>query len=234
RAGGVVERKEATASVRDGNKQTVKMPARAAGGLSKIIKHKGETAAIGEVIGEIDERADAGQEKPQPPAQKPPPAAKRPRAAPSQPESKAPPAPATTPTASAPAAAAAPAPVSSTTPAAAPPAGPGHAAPAPTPAPPATAAAPGPIRRPATNERMEQVVHMSLWRRTIAKRLVQAGHEAALLTTFNEINMSAVRTLRSSYGDTFQKKHGVRLGLMSFFVKASVDALQEFPEVNAE
>jgi len=81
---------------------------------------------------------------------------------------------------------------------------------------------------------MEQVVHMSLWRRTIAKRLVQAGHEAALLTTFNEINMSAVKNLRSSYGDTFQKKHGVRLGLMSFFVKASVDALHAFPEVNAE
>src|SRR5262249_49078764 len=106
--------------------------------------------------------------------------------------------------------------------------------PPPAPAPPATAAVPEPVHQPATNERMEQVVHMSLWRRTIAKRLVQAKHEAALLTTFNEIDMTAVKNLRSSYGDTFQKKHGVRLGLMSFFVKASVDALHSFPEVNAE
>ena len=221
--------------VLDSDKATVEMPAPAAGRLSKIIKHKGETAAIGEVIGEIDERADTGQEKPQPPAQKTAPAAKQRRGAPSQAESKAPPAPApTTPAASAPPAAAAPVPASPATPAAAPRAAPGTAAPAPAPATPATAAAPEATRLPTTNERQEQVVHMSLWRRTIAKRLVQAGHEAALLTTFNEIDMIAVKNLRSSYGDTFQKKHGVRLGLMSFFVKASVDALHAFPEVNAE
>jgi len=221
--------------VLDSDKATVEMPAPAAGRLSKIIKHKGETAAIGEVIGEIDERADTGQEKPQPPAQKAAPAAKQRRATPSQAESKAPPAPApAAPAASAPAAAGGPVPASPTTPAAAPRAVPGTAAPAPAPAAPAAAAAPEPVRLPATNERMEQVVHMSLWRRTIAKRLVQAGHEAALLTTFNEIDMIAVKNLRSSYGDTFQKKHGVRLGLMSFFVKASVDALHAFPEVNAE
>jgi 2-oxoglutarate dehydrogenase E2 component (dihydrolipoamide succinyltransferase) len=220
--------------VLDSDKATVELPAPAAGRLSKIVKHKGETAAVGEVIGEIDERADAGQDKPQPPAQKPPPAAKRPRAAPSQPESKTPPAAAPTPLApSAPAVVAAPVPAPATAPVAAPPAAP-DMAPAPAPATPASAAAPEPVHLPATNERMEQVVHMSLWRRTIAKRLVQAGHEAALLTTFNEIDMTAVKNLRSSYGDTFQKKHGVRLGLMSFFVKASVDALHAFPEINAE
>ena len=221
--------------VLDSDKATVELPAPAAGRLSKIVKHKGETAAVGEVIGEIDERADAGQEKPQPSAQKPPPAAKRPRATPSQPEATAPPAPAPrTLAASAPAAAAAPVPSARTTPAPTPPVAPGAAAPAPASTTPATAAAPEAVHLPAANERMEQVVHMSLWRRTIAKRLVQAGHEAALLTTFNEIDMTAVKHLRSSYGDTFQKKHGVRLGLMSFFVKASVDALHAFPEVNAE
>jgi len=219
--------------VLDSDKATVELPAPAAGRLSKIVKRKGETAAVGEVIGEIDERADAAQETPQPPAQKPPPA-KRPRAAPSQPESRAPASAPTAPASSASAAAAAPVQPPPTAPAAAPPPARGTAAPVPASATPATAAAPEPVHLPATTERLEQVVHMSVWRRAIAKRLVQAGHEAALLTTFNEIDMTAVKNLRSSYGDTFQKKHGVRLGLMSFFVKASVDALHAFPEVNAE
>ena len=63
--------------------------------------------------------------------------------------------------------------------------------------------------------------------------LVQARHEIALLTTFNEINMEKVMALRKSYGESFEKKHGVRLGFMSFFVKACCQALQRFPGVNA-
>jgi 2-oxoglutarate dehydrogenase E2 component (dihydrolipoamide succinyltransferase) len=74
---------------------------------------------------------------------------------------------------------------------------------------------------------------MSRLRQTIADRLVQARHEIALLTTFNEINMERVMALRKQYGESFEKKHGVRLGFMSFFVKASCQALQRFPAVNA-
>src|SRR5580700_7167977 len=72
-------------------------------------------------------------------------------------------------------------------------------------------------------------------RRTIAARLKEAQNTAAMLTTFNEVDMSAVMALRSEYRDAFEKKHnGVRLGFMSFFVKACVAALKEFPAVNAE
>jgi 2-oxoglutarate dehydrogenase E2 component (dihydrolipoamide succinyltransferase) len=80
----------------------------------------------------------------------------------------------------------------------------------------------------------EEVVPMTRLRRTIAERLVQAQQQAALLTTFNEVDMSSVMALRKQFGETFQEKHGVKLGIMSFFVKASVEALKEFPEVNAE
>lgn len=75
---------------------------------------------------------------------------------------------------------------------------------------------------------------MSLLRRTAAKRLVEARHSAALLTTFNEIDLSAVRDLRKQFQEAFQSKHGVKLGLMSFFVKACTDALKLVPQLNAE
>jgi 2-oxoglutarate dehydrogenase E2 component (dihydrolipoamide succinyltransferase) len=75
---------------------------------------------------------------------------------------------------------------------------------------------------------------MSLLRRTVAKRLVEAQHTAALLTTFNEVDMSAVLALRQQYQETFQKKYGVKLGFMSFFVKAVIDGLKQFPQLNAE
>ena len=76
---------------------------------------------------------------------------------------------------------------------------------------------------------------MTRLRRTIAARLKEAQNTAAMLTTFNEVDMSAVMALRSDYKDAFEKKHGgVRLGFMSFFVRACVSALKEFPAVNAE
>ncbi len=74
---------------------------------------------------------------------------------------------------------------------------------------------------------------MSMMRRTIAQRLVQAQQTAALLTTFNEIDMQPVMELRSRYKDAFQEKHGVKLGFMSFFAKASVEALRRYPAINA-
>jgi 2-oxoglutarate dehydrogenase E2 component (dihydrolipoamide succinyltransferase) len=80
----------------------------------------------------------------------------------------------------------------------------------------------------------EKVVPMSLIRRRIAERLVEAQQKAALLTTFNEIDMSAVADLRTSLKEPFLQKYGVKLGILPFFVKAAVEALQEFPAVNAE
>jgi 2-oxoglutarate dehydrogenase E2 component (dihydrolipoamide succinyltransferase) len=75
---------------------------------------------------------------------------------------------------------------------------------------------------------------MSPLRKRVAERLVQAQHEAASLTTFNEVDMSAIMAFRAKYKDTFEKSHGVKLGFMSFFVKACVAAAKLFPGVNAE
>jgi 2-oxoglutarate dehydrogenase E2 component (dihydrolipoamide succinyltransferase) len=83
-------------------------------------------------------------------------------------------------------------------------------------------------------EREEKVQPMSMIRRTIASRLVEAQQTAALLTTFNEINMQPVKELRAKYKDAFQNKHGVKLGFMSFFAKAAVEGLKRFPAINAE
>jgi len=80
----------------------------------------------------------------------------------------------------------------------------------------------------------EEVVHMSMLRRQIAKRLLEAQHNAALLTTFNEIDMSAVIALRKEHQDVFLKNHNIKLGFMSFFVKAAIDALKHYPALNAE
>lgn len=85
-----------------------------------------------------------------------------------------------------------------------------------------------------TLERADQIKPMSMIRRTIAKRLVEAQNEAALLTTFNEIDMQPVMELRSKYKEQFQDKHGVKLGFMSFFAKASVEALKRFPAINSQ
>ncbi|MXY50873.1 MAG: 2-oxoglutarate dehydrogenase complex dihydrolipoyllysine-residue succinyltransferase [Gemmatimonadetes bacterium] len=80
----------------------------------------------------------------------------------------------------------------------------------------------------------EEIVPMSRRRRTIASRLVEAQQTAAMLTTFNEIDMSTVMTIRRRNREAFEERHGVRLGFMSFFVKAVIGALRDFPELNAE
>ena len=84
-----------------------------------------------------------------------------------------------------------------------------------------------------SGERLERRVPMTRLRARIAERLVQSQQEAAILTTFNEVNMKPVMELRTRYKDAFEKQHGVRLGFMSFFVQASVEALKRFPEINA-
>jgi 2-oxoglutarate dehydrogenase E2 component (dihydrolipoamide succinyltransferase) len=114
------------------------------------------------------------------------------------------------------------------------------AASAPAPAAPAPAArAPLPQPQPPVNietllaERPEQRVPMSRLRARIAERLVQSQQTAAILTTFNEVNMAPVMELRNKYKDKFEKEHGVKLGFMSFFVKAAIQALKKFPILNA-
>jgi 2-oxoglutarate dehydrogenase E2 component (dihydrolipoamide succinyltransferase) len=101
----------------------------------------------------------------------------------------------------------------------------------------ARASAPVPVAAPAApraiHEREERV-KMTRLRQTIARRLKEAQNNAAMLTTFNEVDMSAVMALRNAYKDVFEKKHGVKLGFMSFFTKAVVAALKAVPDVNAE
>jgi 2-oxoglutarate dehydrogenase E2 component (dihydrolipoamide succinyltransferase) len=162
--------------------------------LTKLLKQKGETASVGEVIAEIEPGAADGDES------RPPPARKTER----KPEPEAP---VTKPSAS----------VEANRPAA-------QAEKKPEIRPPGAGAA----------DRQEEIVPMTPLRRKIAERLVQAQQEAALLTTFNEIDMSAVIALRRRYREEFQAKHGTRLGFMSFFVKASIEALKLVPQVNAE
>ncbi len=109
---------------------------------------------------------------------------------------------------------------------------------------PATSLAPSPAAKPAASavalqssslaiERSEQRVPMSRLRARIAERLVQSQSTAAILTTFNEVNMAPIIAMRNLYKDKFEKEHGVKLGFMSFFVKAAVHALKKYPVVNA-
>jgi 2-oxoglutarate dehydrogenase E2 component (dihydrolipoamide succinyltransferase) len=97
----------------------------------------------------------------------------------------------------------------------------------------ASAAKPAPAPKPAAGAREEQRVPMTRIRARIAERLVEAQATAAMLTTFNEVDLKAVSDLRAKYKDPFEKANGVKLGFMSFFVKASIEALKKFPAVNA-
>jgi len=107
---------------------------------------------------------------------------------------------------------------------------PAVSAPAPAAPPPSPAPAP---RAAAAGERREERVRMTRLRQTIARRLKEAQNTAAMLTTFNDVDMSAVIEARNRYKDLFEKKHGIRLGFMSFFVKAAVLAARDIPAVNA-
>ncbi len=217
------------------DKVTVELPAPAAGTISKVLAKQGDSAQVGEVVGYLE----AGEV-----------AAKAPAAARPQPVeevpvfdrsvgSEAPPA--TIPPASAPRIMPAAQRAFHSTGLSAnevTPTGPGgrmlkedvmrqaEAKPA-APESPAPAA-------PAAGAREEEVVPMTSLRRRIADRLVEAQQTAALLTTFNEVDMSAVMGLRKQYQDAFVKKYDIKLGFMSFFAKAAVDALKMYPAVNAE
>jgi 2-oxoglutarate dehydrogenase E2 component (dihydrolipoamide succinyltransferase) len=236
----------------ESEKATVAVPAPSAGVLRKILKQAGATVAIGEVLGQI-EPAPAQQAGPAPRD-----APTRP--APNGTISHVP---APAPAAAAPALRPVPSPAQVEPQAHAPPAPPSarrlmaerglstaevhgsgrggqirredvvHAL-EPQPAQPASPspAAPAPAAREAGAR--ERVVPMSPLRRTVARRLVEAQQTAAILTTFNEVDMSRVLALRETYQPAFQEKYGVKLGFMSFFVKAAIEALRAFPLVNAE
>ena len=90
------------------------------------------------------------------------------------------------------------------------------------------------VASPQRNNRADEVVPMTMLRRTVARRLVEAKQQMAMLTTFNEVDMTAVQSLRQAYQADFEKRYHIRLGLMGFFVKAVVDALKQFPQLNAE
>ncbi|PVY71481.1 2-oxoglutarate dehydrogenase complex dihydrolipoyllysine-residue succinyltransferase [Pectobacterium versatile] len=93
--------------------------------------------------------------------------------------------------------------------------------------------APAASPAPALGARSEKRVPMTRLRKRVAERLLEAKNSTAMLTTFNEINMQPIMDLRKQYGDAFEKRHGVRLGFMSFYIKAVVEALKRYPEVNA-
>jgi 2-oxoglutarate dehydrogenase E2 component (dihydrolipoamide succinyltransferase) len=219
------------------DKVTIEVPAPAAGVLEAIAAKDGETVAVGALLGQIKEGAGA-------------PAAAKPAAAPAAaPAKAAPAAPAAAPSGDMPVApsvrkmAAETGIEPSTVP------GTGkdgrvtkgdmlaaieRAAAAPTPVP--SPAAPVQVRAPspADDAAREERVKMTRLRATIARRLKDAQNTAAMLTTFNEVDMKAVMDLRNHYKDAFEKKNGVKLGFMGFFVRACVQALKDIPAVNAE
>jgi 2-oxoglutarate dehydrogenase E2 component (dihydrolipoamide succinyltransferase) len=220
----------------ESDKATVELPAPGQGTISRILKGTGERATVGEVIGYM-EPAGAVAPKPSPAAPSPVPPLP---ASPAQSSG----APRVMPSA---ARVLAEAGVAAS---AAMPTGPGgritkadavQAVTAPTAAPKPSAPAAVPARPavaaplvPAAGGREERYQLISPIRQRIAERLVAAQHEAALLTTFNEVDMSAVMALRAKFKDLFQERYGVKLGFMSFFVRAAVEALRAVPQVNAE
>lgn len=231
----------------ESDKATVELPAPQAGKVTKVLKKQGETAAVGEVIGYLEASArpqtsavgsavpplpsgegrGEGASRQAPPSLSPPP----------KPEGS-----------------------TRVMPAAeralaqrgleardVEPTGPGgrllkedverHVARAPEPArsiAPARVELPAKVQLPAPGGGEEEIVPMSPLRRRVAERLVEAQHTAALLTTFNEVDMSAVMALRQQHKESFQQRHGVKLGFMSFFVKAVIESLKQTPQINAE
>lgn len=217
------------------DKVVLEVPAPASGVLAEIVKGDGSTVTSGEVLARIDTAGKAAATPATAPAAEAPKAAAQAAAAPAAPASTA--------------AAGVASPAAAKILAekgvdAANVAGTGRdgrvtkgdalnaSAPAAKAAPAKAAAAPAPTTL-SLDGRPEQRVPMSRLRARIAERLLQSQQENAILTTFNEVNMQAVIDLRNKYKDKFEKEHGIKLGFMSFFVKAAVAALKKFPLINA-
>jgi 2-oxoglutarate dehydrogenase E2 component (dihydrolipoamide succinyltransferase) len=233
------------------DKVTIEVPAPSAGTLGDIVAKDGETVAVGALLGQINDgaagaaaRPAAAPAKAAPPSPPPAPAAKAPPA-----ETKAPPAetkaaPADAPLAPSVRKLAAESRIDAAT-------VPGSgkdgrvtkgdmlaaiekAASAPTPVSQPAASVQVRAPSPADDAAREERVKMTRLRQTIARRLKDVQNTAAMLTTFNEVDMSHVMAMRAQYKDVFEKKHGVKLGFMGFFTKACVQALKDIPAVNAE
>src|SRR5215831_6233951 len=224
------------------DKVTVEVPAPAAGVLSEIAAKDGDTVAVGALLGQIKDGAAASAAppaaaRPAPPPSPPPAAASSPAPAARVPPSDAPLAPSVRKLSAESGVDA------STVP------GSGkdgrvtkgdmlaaieRAASAPTPVPQPAAAVQVRAPSPADDAAREERVRMTRLRQTIARRLKDVQNTAAMLTTFNEVDMSHLMALRNQYKDLFEKKHGVKLGFMGFFTKACVQALKDVPAVNAE
>jgi 2-oxoglutarate dehydrogenase E2 component (dihydrolipoamide succinyltransferase) len=224
RKGETVQKDEPVVTL-ESEKATVELPAPAAGTVTEVLKKKGDVAKVGEVIALIENNGEGQKPSATPAESKPAPSPSEPKSGHVMPAA---------------ARALAETRVSPETVKAT---GPGGrmlkedvlraTAEAKIGAPEPSKAAPTPA--PAqVGERQEEVVPMSRLRRTVAERLVQIQQTAALLTTFNEVDMSAIMALRTEFGEAFLKKHNVKLGFMSFFVKAAVEALKQVPVVNAE
>ncbi|MDR3498515.1 MAG: 2-oxoglutarate dehydrogenase complex dihydrolipoyllysine-residue succinyltransferase [Parvibaculum sp.] len=228
------------------DKVTVEVPAPASGVLSEILVKSGETVNIGTVLGAIGEGAGKVSAKPAAKKEEPKKAeAPKPAAKPAAPAAV--PAPAKAVAADAALAPAVRRVVEENNLDASKIEGTGkdgrltkgdalEAAARPASAPVAAPAAPVQVRAPSapSDAAREERVRMTRLRKTIATRLKEAQNTAAMLTTFNEADMSAIMALRNQYKDVFEKKHGVRLGFMSFFVRACISALHDIPAVNAE
>ena len=181
----------------ESEKATVELPAPTTGTLARILKRKGEKAAVGEAIGYVEAVIAMREERPPTPAPPPQPAAEAPRKLAAKTRSQ---------------------------PAAQRVAPEGIKAPEK-----AEAAKP----QPAAGEREEEAVRMTPLRRAVAERLVEAQRTMAMLTTFNEIDLTEVQALRQEFQESFTRKFGIKLGLMPFFIKAAIEALKRTPQLNA-
>ncbi len=220
--GDAVKQDEIVAVI-DSEKTTFELPAPHAGRLTRILRQAGETVAVGAVVAHLEadgetsksksdetkdaakpETKEAGESKTEKPQSAKEPAAEDARPAESETENS-----------------------------------PEEAEKKPAPAaakaekniPPAETKKPD-AKLPPTG-REEEIVPMTMLRRTAARHLVEAQQKMAMVTTFNEVDMSAVQSLRQEFREAFEKRHQVKLGLMSFFVKAAIDALKQFPQLNA-
>jgi 2-oxoglutarate dehydrogenase E2 component (dihydrolipoamide succinyltransferase) len=223
--------KDETLVTLESEKATIELPSPSAGVLQRILKNRGDTAKVGEVIAHVGDGVVTATPTPTPtPAKAPAPAVPVP--VPEGAASKVMPA------------AARELAVQGRSSSDVTPTGPGgrllkedvlrHPGPSartePAPAP----SQPAPAVTPSGSGRDEELVPMSPLRKTVARRLVEAQNTMAMLTTFNEVDMSAVMSLRKTHQEAFQARYSVKLGLMSFFVKAAVDALRLVPQLNAE
>jgi 2-oxoglutarate dehydrogenase E2 component (dihydrolipoamide succinyltransferase) len=217
--GDLVKQDEPVA-VLDSEKSTFELPAPQSGRLSKILSKAGESVAVGAVVAELEPR-DAGPESSSTKQVAESAEPEKQGADPSSPanEAKIEPADAATTTEAPPLGAAKPS-------------VPAQEIKAPPPS--REPAGPSPEFKKSSVDREDQTVPMTMLRRTAARRLVEAQQTMAMLTTFNEADLSAVKALRHEYQEAFEKRYRIKLGLMSFFIKAAVDALKQYPQLNAE